>query len=109
MNLPLTDQQDLRDVYSLENFSPDHAEARARLEAKYPGQVSDIINAYGPGLGNPALTALAAMKDADLLNYMNTTPFVKYAKKTHNKALGFSTWSEALTLIGRANLIPQLK
>lgn len=105
----LTDQQDLNDIYAVVSFGANGynaANALARLTAKYgEAEVNRLKNAYGTG--NPALLSFGSYKDKVDLDYMNKNTYEKYAAGKSN--LGFTSWPDCLTKIGRANLIPQLK
>lgn len=116
MNLPFTDQQDLRDIWTVEALpsgTPDAQAALGRLEGKYgAADVNQAKNAYEDrgAYGNPTLHSFAAYSDVTLVAFMNKTKFEKFAaSRGGTAALKFSSWADALTLLGRANLIPQLK
>lgn len=117
----LTDQQDLRDIWTLVGMYAGHGDAEARLVAKYTEKgKADLIQAYGVSpFNNPILLSWAQYNDTKMMDTINkfpdpngaerwrTTPRPKGAGGPTN--IGFSSWSEMLALLGRSHLIPQIK
>jgi hypothetical protein len=109
--MKLTDQQDLRDIWTLENMTSGAGIAYNRLVAKYgEAAVKDTINQYEARgqYGNPIVQSFAGTSDNGILaiiaKYPDPNGPARWAQRYHRQNIGFSSWGELATMIGRSYL-----